>query len=44
MVVGAPGAVPKELEKHMKTLKLDKISPSQLQETALLVTTHILQK
>ena len=44
MVIGALGAIPRELEKHLKTLGLDKISPSQLQNAVLLGTTHILRK
>ena len=34
MVIGAPGAIPRDLVKHLKTLGLDKISPSQLQKAA----------
>ena len=44
VVIGALGAIPKDHEKHLKTLVLDKISPSQLQKAALLGTIHILQK
>ena len=44
VVIGALGAIPKDLIKHLKTLGLDKISPSQLQKAALLGTAHILQK
>ena len=32
VVIGALGAIPRDLVKHLKTLGLDKISPSQLQK------------
>jgi hypothetical protein len=44
VVIGALGAIPRDLEKHLKTLGLDRISPSQLQKAALLGTAHILRK
>ena len=44
VVIGALGAVPKGLTKHLKTLGIDKISPAQLQKAALLGTAHILRK
>ena len=44
VVIGALGAIPRDLVKHLKTLGLDKISPNQLQKVALLGTAHILRK
>ena len=44
VVIGALGAIPRDLVKHLKTLRLDKISPSQLQKAALLGVAHIQQK
>ena len=44
VVIGALGAIPKGLTKHLKTLGIDKISPAQLQKAALLGTAHILRK
>ena len=44
VVVGALGAIPKDLEKHLRTLGFDKITPSQIQKAALLETAHILRK
>ena len=44
MVIRAVGAIPRDLVKHLKTLGLDKISPSQLQKAALLGTAHILRR
>ena len=44
VVVGALGAIPKDLEKHLRTLGLDKITPSQIQKAALLGTAYILRK
>ena len=35
VVIGAQGAIPRDLVKHLKTFGLDKISPSQLQKAAL---------
>ena len=42
VVIGALEAIPRDLVKHLKTLGLDKISPSQLQKAVLLGTAHIL--
>ena len=44
VVIGALGAIPKDLLKHLKTLELEKILPSQLQKAALLGAAHILRK
>ena len=44
VVIGALGAIPRGLVKHLKTLRLGKISPSQLQKAVLLGTAHILRK
>jgi hypothetical protein len=44
VVIGALGAIPRDLQKHLETLGLDKISPSQLQKAALLGTANILRK
>ena len=44
VVIGAQGAIPKALTKHLKTLGIDKISPAQLQKAALLGTANILRK
>ena len=45
VVVGALGAIPRDLTKHLNTLGLDKITPSQMQKAALLMgTAHILRK
>ena len=44
VVIGALGAIPRDLVKHLKTLELDKISPSQLQKAVLPGTAHILRK
>ena len=44
VVIGALGAIPRDLVKHLKTLGLDKISPSQLQKAVQLGTAHILRK
>ena len=38
MVIGALGAIPRDLEKHLKTLGLNRISHSQLQKAVLLGT------
>ena len=43
-VIGSLGAIPRNLRKHFRTIGLDSISPSQLQKTVLLGTTHILRK
>ena len=42
VVSGALGAITRDLLKHLKTLGLEKISPSQLQKAALLGIAHIL--
>ena len=42
VMIRAPGAIPNDFEKHLKTMGLDKISPSQLQKAALLGIAHIL--
>ena len=44
VVIGALEAIPRGLTKHLNTLGLDKITPSQLQKAALLRTAHILRK
>ena len=44
VVIGALGAIPRDLVKLLKTLRLDMISPSQLQKVALLGTALILRK
>jgi len=44
VVIGALGAIPRDLTKHLNTLGLDRITPSQLQKAALLGTAHILRK
>ena len=44
VVIGALGAIPRDLTKHLNTLGLDKITLSQLQKAALLGTAHILRK
>ena len=44
VVIGALGAIPRDLLKYLKTLGLDKMSPSQLQKAVLLGTAHILRK
>ena len=44
VVIGALGAIPRDLVKHLQTLGLEKISPNQLQKVALLGTAHILRK
>ena len=44
VVIGALRAIPRDLKKHLNTLGLDKITPSQLQKAALLGTAHILRK
>ena len=42
VVIGALGAIPGDLTKHLNNLGLDKITPSQLQKAAKLGTAHIL--
>ena len=44
VVVGALGAIPKQLEYHLNTLGLNLITISQIQKAALLGTAHILRK
>ena len=44
IVIGSLGAIPKDLRKHLETIGLESISPSQLQKTVLLGTAHILRK
>ena len=44
VVIGSLGAIPRDLRKHLRTIGLESISPSQLQKTVLLGTTHILRK
>ena len=44
VVIGALGTILRVLVKNLKTLGLDKISPSQLQKATLLETAHILRK
>ena len=44
VVIGSLGAIQRDLRKHLRTIGLENISPSQLQKTALLGTAHILRK
>ena len=44
VVIGALEAIPRDLVKHLKTVGLDKISPSPLQKLVLLGIAHILRK
>ena len=44
VVIGSLGAIPRDLRKHLRTIGLENISPSQLQNTVLLETAHILRK
>ena len=44
VVIGVLGAIHRDLVKHLKTLGLDKISPSQLQKVALLGSAQVLCK
>ena len=44
VVIGSLGALPRDLRKHLRTIGLKNISPSQLQKTVLLGTAHILRK
>ena len=37
-------AIPRDLRKHLRTIGLESISPSQLQKTVLLGAGHILRK
>ena len=43
-VIGLLGAIPRDFRKHLRTIGLESISPSQLQKTVLLETAHILRK
>ena len=42
LVIGSLGAIPRESRKHLRTIGLESISPSQLQKTVLLETAHII--
>ena len=44
VVIGSLGAIQRDLRKHLRTIDLESISPSQLQKTVLLGTAHILRK
>ena len=44
VVTGSLGAIPRDLRKHLRTIGLESISPSQLQKTVILGTAHILRK
>ena len=44
VVIGSLGAIPRDLKKHLRTIGLESISPSQLQMTVLLGTAHIVRK
>ena len=44
VVNGAMGAILRDLIKHLKTLGVVKISPSQFKKAAFLETAHILRK
>src|SRR6185436_85627 len=44
IVVGAHGAIPKDLHHCLKSLGLNKVSPAQIQKAALLKMAHILRK
>ena len=44
VVIGSLGAIRRDLRKHIRTIGLERISPSQLQKTVLLGTAHILRK
>ena len=44
VVIGSLGAIPRDLRKHLRMIGLESISPSQLPETVLLGTAHILSK
>ena len=44
VVIGALGAIPKDLVRHLSTIGVDKITPHQLQKATLLGTAHILRK
>ena len=44
VVIGSLDVIPRDLRKHLRTIGLESISPSQLQKTVLLGTAHILHK
>ena len=44
VMIGSLGAIPRDLRKHLRTIGLESISPSQLQKTVLLGKAHILSK
>ena len=44
VVIGSLGAIPRNLRKHLRTIGLESISPSQLQKAVLLGTAHIPRK
>ena len=44
VVIGSLGAIPRDLKKHLKTIGLESILPSQLQKTVLLRTAHVIRK
>ena len=44
VMIGSLGAIPRDLRKHLRTIGLESILPSQLQKTVLLGTAHILRK
>ena len=44
VVIGSLGVIPRDLKKHLRTIGLESISPSQQQKTVLLGTAHILRK
>ena len=44
VVIGSLGAIPRDLRKHLRTIDLVSVSPSQLQKTVLLGIAHILRK
>ena len=44
VVIGSLDEIQRDLRKHLRTIGLESISPSQLQKTVLLGTAHILRK
>ena len=44
VVIVSLGAIARDLKKHLRTICLESISPSQLQKTVLQGTAHILRK
>ena len=44
VVIGSLGVIPRDLRKHLRTIGLESISPSQLHKVVLLGTAHILRK